>query len=134
MSSVINVFWQLVCVETVASRFEFIEAEHLLAALTKLRQFCTGVGAEALERQGEDLAAHRPEMELVAEVLDKAAVGADAFRHEFRERLGQGTHDNAEGQTVHRSERSRKVLARTEVLAAEMESAEPKAGHHPGNL
>ena len=128
-SPVINVVWQLACVETVASRFEFIEAEHLLAALTKLRQFCTGAGAEALERQGADVGAHRLELELVAEVLDEAAIGADAFRHELRERLGQGTHDHAEGQTIHRSERSRKVFARAGKLAAGMKSTELKAGH-----
>ncbi|MCX6926653.1 MAG: hypothetical protein NT154_26115 [Verrucomicrobia bacterium] len=75
----------------------FIEPEHLLAALTKLRQFCTGAGAEALERQGADLGAHRPELELTAGVLEEMGIGADAFRHDLRERLGQGTHDHAEG-------------------------------------
>jgi ATP-dependent Clp protease ATP-binding subunit ClpC len=101
----------------------------LLAALTKLPQFCTGAGTEALARQGGDLGAYRPEMELVAEVLEAAATGADAFRHDLRERLGKGTHDHAEGQTIHRSERSRKLFARAGTLAAEMKSTELKAGH-----
>jgi ATP-dependent Clp protease ATP-binding subunit ClpA len=128
-SPVINLAWQLACVETAAAKAPFIEPEHLLAALTKLRQFCTGAGAEALARQGADLGAHRPELELVAEVLDEVAVEADAFRHDLRERLGKGTHDHAESQTIHRSERSRKVFARAGALAAEMKSAEVKAGH-----
>src|ERR1039458_3165176 len=97
-SPVINLAWQLACVETAAAKAPFIEPEHLLAALTKLRQFCTGAGAEALARQGADLGAHRPELELVAEVLDEVAVEADAFRHDLRERLGKGTHDHAESQ------------------------------------
>ena len=126
-SPVINLAWQLACVETTAAKAQFIEPEHLLAALTKLRQFCTGAGTEAAApRSGPG--AHRPELELVAEVLEEAAIGADAFRHELRERLGKGTHDHAEGQTIHRSERSRKLFARAAALA-EMKSAEAKAGH-----
>jgi ATP-dependent Clp protease ATP-binding subunit ClpC len=128
-SPVINLAWQLACVETAAAKAPFIEPEHLLAALTKLRQFCTGAGAEALEKQGADLGAHRPELESVAEVLEGAATGADAFRHDLRERLGKGTHDHSEDQTIHRSERSRAVFARAGALAAEMKSAELKAGH-----
>jgi ATP-dependent Clp protease ATP-binding subunit ClpC len=128
-SPVINLAWQLACVETAAAKVPFIEPEHLLAALTKLPQFCTGAGAEALGRQGADLGANRPELELVAEVLEEAATEADAFRHELRERLGKGTHDHAEGQTIHRSERSRKAFARAGTLAVEMKSAELKAGH-----
>jgi ATP-dependent Clp protease ATP-binding subunit ClpC len=128
-SPVINLAWQLACVETAAAKAPFIEPEHFLAALTKLRQFCTGTGAEALARQGADLGAHRPEMELVAEMLGEVAIGADAFRHELRERLDQGTHDHAEGQTIHRSERSRKVFVRAGAIAEEMKSAELKAGH-----
>jgi ATP-dependent Clp protease ATP-binding subunit ClpC len=128
-SPVTNLAWQLACVETAVGKAPFIEPEHLLAALTKLRQFCTDAGAEALERQGADLAAHRPELELVAELLETAAVGADAFRRELRERLGKGTHDHAEGQTIHRSERSRRAFARAGTLAGEMKSAELKAGH-----
>ena len=128
-SPVINLAWQLACVETTAAKAQFIEPEHLLAALTKLRQFCTGAGAEVLERQGADLGAQRPELELVAEVLGDIGIEPDAFRHKLREQLGKGTHDHAEGQTIHRSERSRKVFARAGALAAEMKSAEVKAGH-----
>src|ERR1017187_9074526 len=128
-SPVINLAWQLACIETAAAKAPLIEPEHLLVALTKLRQFCTGAGAEALGRQGADLGANRPELELVAEVLEETAIGANTFRHELRERLGQGTHDHAEGQTIHRSERSRKVFARAGTLAGEMKSAEVKAGH-----
>jgi len=128
-SPVINLAWQLACVETAAAKAPFIEPEHLLAALTKLRQLCTGAGAAALGRQGADLGANRPELELVAEVLEEAATEADAFRHKLRERLGKGTHDHVEGQTIHRSERSRKVFARAGTLAGEMKSTEVKAGH-----
>jgi ATP-dependent Clp protease ATP-binding subunit ClpC len=128
-SPVINLAWQLACVETAAAKAPFIEPEHLLAALTKLRQFCTGAGAEALGRQGADLEAHRPELELVAEVLEEAAIGADSFRHMLREQLGKGTYDHAKGQTIHRSERSRKVFARAGTLAGEIKSAELKTSH-----
>jgi ATP-dependent Clp protease ATP-binding subunit ClpA len=128
-SSVINLAWQLACVETAAAKAPFIEPDHLLAALTKLRQFCTGAGGEALAGQGADLGEHRPDMQLVADVLDEVAIEADAFRHELRERLGKGTHGHAEGQTIHRSERSRKVFARAAALAGEMKSAELRAGH-----
>ena len=128
-SPVINLAWQLACVETAAAKAPFIEPEHLLAALTKLRQFLTGAGTEAVEGQRADLGAHQPELELVAEVLEEAAIGPDAFRHELRERLGQGTHAHAEGQTIHRSERSRKVFERAGTLAGEMKFAELKSGH-----
>jgi hypothetical protein len=84
-SPAINLAWQLACVETAAAKAPFIEPEHLLAALTKLRQFCTGAGAEVLLRQGADLGAHRPELELVAEVLGDIGIEPDAFRHKLRE-------------------------------------------------
>src|ERR1035437_9282369 len=128
-SPVIDLVWQLACVETAATKAPFIEPEHLMAALTKLRQFCTGAGAEVLERQGADLASHRPELELVAEALRDVGIESDAFRHELRKRLGKGTHDHAEGRTIHRSERSRKVFARAATLAAEMKSTKLKSGH-----
>ena len=97
-SPVIHLAWRLACVETAAAKAPFIEPEHLLAALTKLRQFRAGAGAEALARQGADLGAHRPELELVAEVLEEAATEADAVRHELGERLGQGgRHDEPPG-------------------------------------
>jgi hypothetical protein len=128
-SLVVNLARQLAALETAAAKWPSIEPEHFLAALTKLRQFCTGEGAGVLEGQGVNLTAHRAELELVAEVLDEAAIEADGFRHELRERLGQGTHRHAKGQTIHRSERSRKLFARAGALANEMKSAKLRTGH-----
>lgn len=128
-SPVLTLCWQMACVETTAARSPFIEPEHFLAALTKLRQFCTGEGAEGRRGEGMDVSAHRPELELVAEVLDEVAIEADAFRHELRERLGKGRHEHAKGETIHRSERSRKLFERAGALALEMESEDLRCGH-----
>jgi ATP-dependent Clp protease ATP-binding subunit ClpA len=128
-SPVVNLAWQLAAVETAAAKWPFIEPEHFLAALTKLRQFCTGEGARLLEGQGIELSAQRAELELVAEVLGDAAIEPDAFRHELGERLGQGTYLHANGETVHRSERSRKLFERAGALASETKSAKLRSGH-----
>ena len=38
LSPVVNLAWRLAYVETSAARFQFIEPEHSLAALARLRQ------------------------------------------------------------------------------------------------
>jgi len=128
-SAAVNLAWQLAAVETVAAKAPFIEPEHFLAALTKLRQFCAGEGARLLEGQGLRVSARRAELELVADVLEEAGIEPDSFRHELRERLGQGTYLHHKGQTVHRSERSRRLFHRAGALAAEMKSVRLSTGH-----
>ena len=121
--------WQLAATEAGAARAKEIEPEHFLEALTKLRQFCTGEGAETVRAKGVDVSALRPEMELVAEVLEDVVIEPDAFRHKLRERLGKGTYEHAKGKTIHRSERSRKLFERAGAIAGEMKSDDVKCGH-----
>jgi ATP-dependent Clp protease ATP-binding subunit ClpC len=129
LSAVLNLAWQLACRETVAASVRFIDPEHFLAALTKLRQFCAGEAADTLRAQGLDVSMATPEMKLAADVLEKAGIEPDAFRHELRERLGKGTYQHAQGDTVHRSDRSRRVFQRAEDFAREMASTQIRAGH-----
>jgi ATP-dependent Clp protease ATP-binding subunit ClpC len=128
-SPIVNLVWQLACVETTAAKSQFIEAEHLLAALTKLKQLCADEAAERLRAQGLDVAALQPEMELVAGVLEETGIEPDSFRHTLRERLGKGTHQFAKGETIHRSDRSRKLFERAEEIARELKAEKLKAGH-----
>ncbi len=129
ISASMQLAWQLAVAETAAARAKEIEPEHFLAALTKLRQFCTGEEAEVVRAKGVDVSALRPEMELVAEVLENLAIEPDAFRRKLRERLGKGTYEHAKGETIHRSERSRKLFERAEAIAQEMKSDDVKCGH-----
>ena len=128
-SPVVNLAWQLACVETAAAKAPFIEPEHLLAALTKLKQFCAGEARETLCAQGLDVAVFQPEMEWVADVLEETKIEPDSFRHKLRERLGKGSHEQAKGKTIHRSDRSRKLFERAEQIAREMKIEKLKAGH-----
>ncbi|MFA5251542.1 MAG: Clp protease N-terminal domain-containing protein, partial [Phycisphaerae bacterium] len=89
-SPVINLLWQMACVETVAAKAQFIEPEHFLAAMTKLKQFCTDEAIEAAKVQGIDVSAMRWEMEMTADVFAEMGIDSDEFRHELRNRLGIG--------------------------------------------
>jgi ATP-dependent Clp protease ATP-binding subunit ClpC len=129
LSPVTELTWQLACVETIASKNECIEPEHFLAALTKLRQFCSVEALEAVDAAGMDLLAFRPEMELVASVLEGAAIEPDGFRHALRDRLGRGDYEHERGATVHRSDRSRNLFSEAERIAREMYSRMLEAGH-----
>ncbi len=128
-SPVVNLAWQLACVETAAAKAPFIEPEHFLAALTKLKQFCAGEARETLCAQGLDVAAFRPEMELVANLLEETRIEPAAFRHKLRERLGKGTYEHAKGQTIHRSDRSQKLFEHAEEIARELKVEQLKTGH-----
>lgn len=121
--------WQLAVAEAEAARAREIEPEHFLAALTKLRQFCAGEGADALRTKGVDPSALRPGMELGAAVLEEVAIEPDEFRHELRQRLGKGMHQHEKGKTIHRSARSRKLFERAAAIAREMNSDEVRCGH-----
>src|SRR5208283_4749778 len=103
-SPTVDLVWQLACVETTAAKLQFIEPEHFLAALTKLKQFCTDEGIEKLHAEGFDASAMRWELALVAEVLTKVGIEPDVLRRELRARLGNGTHERAKGATLHRSD------------------------------
>jgi ATP-dependent Clp protease ATP-binding subunit ClpC len=129
LSPVVNLAWQLACVETAAARFQFIEPEHFLAALAKLRQLSRGEAADLARAEGIDVDGLRPEMELVGAVMAESAVDPDAFRYELRERLGKGGYEHGKGETIHRSERCRKTFDRAEALVREMSADEMKTGH-----
>ena len=128
-SPVVNTAWQLACVETVAAKAQFIEPEHFLAALTKLKQLCTEEAAESLRAQGVDISIIQPEMELIASVLEDAGIEPDAFRHELRTRLGKGVYQHLKGAAVPRSAASRKMFERAEALAREMKGDSLRAAH-----
>ena len=128
-SPVVKTAWQLACIETCAAKAQFIEPEHFLAALTKLKQLCTAEAAEALRAQGVDISIMRPEMELIAGVLEATGIEPDDFRHELRSRLGKGVYQHPKGAAVPRSDASRKVFARAEALAREMKADPLRAGH-----
>ena len=68
-------------------------------------------------------------MEWVADVLEETKIEPDSFRHKLRERLGKGSHEQAKGKTIHRSDRSRKLFERAEQIAREMKIEKLKAGH-----
>ena len=121
--------WQLGATEAAGAHAPEIEPEHSLAALTKLRQFCSGEAAGALAAQGVDVSIHRPELELVADLLEEAAIEPGAFRHRLRERLGKGKHAHGKGETIHRSARSRQLFERATALAQEMKSETVRCGH-----
>jgi ATP-dependent Clp protease ATP-binding subunit ClpA len=125
-SPVINLTWQLACVETTAAKAQFIEPEHLLAALTKLPQFCA---ARRKLPGGIAVAEARPEMTLVAELLLLFGINATTFRRELRQRFGQGRYAHGKGEIVHRSERSRKMFKHAEKVAGEMVATTVQAGH-----
>jgi len=129
LSPVVNLAWQLACVETTAAKTQFIEPEHFLAALTKLKQLCSEEAEETLRKQGLDVSVLRPEMELVASVLEDSGIEPNPLRYELRARLGTGAYQFSKGETVHRSDRSRNMFQRAEVIAREMTDGSLKAGH-----
>jgi ATP-dependent Clp protease ATP-binding subunit ClpC len=128
-SPVIDLLWQMACVETMAAKGQFIEPEHFLAAMTKLKQLCTDEALETAKAQGIDARALRSEMELTAAALADAGIDPDEFRHIIRSRLGIGTYECNKFETVHRSERSRKIFDRAETLARMMLSKQLTVGH-----
>lgn len=128
-SPVVDLAWQMSCVEAVSAKSQFIEPEHFLEALTKLKQMCSDNALQQAQPAGADISLLRPEMEVVADLLPEVGIEPDAFRHELRDRLGAGRYEHAKGQTIHRSERSRKMFQRAEVIAHEMKARQVQAGN-----
>jgi hypothetical protein len=129
ISLVVGLCWQSACLEAGAARAEFIEPEHFLVAMTKLGQLRADVVMEAAARKGVDASVFGPEMEMVAGALKRAGIDPGSFRHELRKRLGQGTHEFAKGEAIHRSDRSRKMFERATAVARETGATELKTGH-----
>lgn len=125
----LQIAWHLAVLETVAGRWPKIEPEHFLAALTKLPVLGRGEVAEALRAKGVDVSALQPELALVTRVLEAAGIAPDVFRRQLRARLGRGTHSHGRGETVHRSERSRKLFERAVAAGCAMNSETVNCGH-----
>ena len=128
-SPVVDLAWQMACVEAVAAKAQFIEPEHFLETMTKLKLLCSDEATQMVLADGVDISALRPEMELIAGVLEDAKVAPDGFRHELRQRLGVGTYEHAKGQIIHRSDRSRNIFQRAETIAREMLAVQVATGH-----
>jgi len=126
LSTVANVTWRLAVREAVAAKMQEIEPEHLLMALTKLPQFCTD---DVKTIDEIDIAALRPEMFFVCQVLSDSAIDPDVFRKKLRARLGKGNHTFGKEETVHRSDRSRRIFERAAVFAHSTVSDQVQAGH-----
>jgi ATP-dependent Clp protease ATP-binding subunit ClpC len=128
LSVAVNLAWQVACAETAGARKQLIDPEHFLAALTKLKQLCRDDLSAAARAEGADPATLRAEMELVADVLADLGVDPNAFRHELRARVGVGTYQHQKDETVHRSDRSRRIFQRAAALAQEAQSAAVNTG------
>lgn len=129
LSPVMNMVWQLACIETIACKWEVIETEHFLAALIMLKRAGPNEVSEELRAQGFEIAMLRPEMDLVSDVLAERGINPEAFRRQLRERFNKGTYRHAKGETIHRSDRSRVVFTRAESIAREMSAVTLKAAH-----
>jgi ATP-dependent Clp protease ATP-binding subunit ClpC len=124
----VNLAWQVACTETARARKELIDPEHLLAALTKLKQLCSDDLLAAARAEGEHPVTLRAEMGLVADVLTDLGIDPNAFRQELRARAGVGTYQHQKDETVHRSDRSRRIFQRADAIAQEGQSAAVNTG------
>ena len=128
-SPVIDLAWQMAAVEASTAKLQFIEPEHFLAGITKLKQLSTEEATYAAKAQGADISMWRPEMEMVADVLAETGIDPDDFRHQLRGRLGNGTYEFGSGETIHRSDRSRKMFEQAEAIAVQMGAMWVSTGH-----
>jgi ATP-dependent Clp protease ATP-binding subunit ClpC len=128
LSIAVNLAWQVACTETARARKQLIDPEHLLAALTKLKQLCSDDLLAAARAEGEHPVTLRAEMGLVADVLTDLGVDPNAFRQELRVRVGVGTYQHQKDETVHRSDRSRRIFQRANALAQKAQSAAVNTG------
>jgi ATP-dependent Clp protease ATP-binding subunit ClpC len=128
-SPAVTLTWQIACVEALGTKSRFIEPDHLLSGLTKLKQFSTDKGSEMLRAEGVDVSAIRWELEVVAEALAEIGIEPDAFRRELRARLGKGMHEHAKGATIHRSDAARRLFERAESLSRDMKGDTLRTGH-----
>ena len=72
-SPVIDLAWQIACAEAVAAKSQFIEPEHFLETMTKLKLLCSDEATQMVLADGVDISALRPEMESIAGVLEGVA-------------------------------------------------------------
>ncbi len=128
-SLAVNLTWQLACLEAPYSKREMVEPEHFLAALTKLKQVSLAELAKNMPLQGTDPADLRSELSLVPDLLEAVHIDPDRFRRDLRNRQGLGTHEHQEGDSIHRSPRSRRLFDQTGAIAAEMGATEIHCGH-----
>jgi len=126
LSPIVDLTWRLAVREAVAAKMHEIEPEHLLIALTKLPQFCSD---DVKTIDEIDIEVLRPEMLFVCEVLSASGINPDTFRGKLRERVGKGHHTFGKEETVHRSDRSRRIFERAAVFAHTTVSDQVQAGH-----
>jgi ATP-dependent Clp protease ATP-binding subunit ClpC len=93
-----------------------------------LKQLCSDDLLAAARAEGEHPVTLRAEMGLVADVLTDLGIDPNAFRQELRARAGIGTYQHQKDETVHRSDRSRRIFQRADAIAQEGQSAAVNTG------
>ncbi|MDD2455432.1 MAG: ATP-dependent Clp protease ATP-binding subunit, partial [Kiritimatiellae bacterium] len=129
-NNAIDLLWHVALREAVAARSEFIEPDHFFEALTKGDVFCRADVLKELRPLGINADALARDLRFVPDILVSAGIKPTQLRRDMRAHLGNGVHEHAQGDVVHRSERARAMLA-----AAARIADEAGIDHlHPGAL
>ncbi len=110
---VMSLVWQIAAIETADSHFEFIEPEHFFVALCKLEGFSNVTRLRGLGVPESQVSGVEAEIDLLMGLFQRYNVGAATFRHELRQKLGNGGFhpaENADDIVLHRSDTSRRVF------------------------
>jgi len=106
--------WQVAAGESAASRYQFIEKEHLLIGICSLEKMLgpereAGLDPEAVE-------ALQAEYEVVEGVLRAFELDPTLLRRQVRQDLGQGNYEHTD-EVIHRSQACKQVFERASALA-----------------
>lgn len=107
--------WQVAAGEAAASRYQFIETEHLLIGICSLEK--TLIGLEQAELDPRAQQALLAEYETLEDILRSFELEATQMRRQVRQELGQGNYEHTD-EVIHRSQACKQVFERAEELAA----------------
>ncbi len=125
----IALIWRFAVGEAAHSEHEFVEPEHFVQAMTRGELLTDDRLLEIAVSDKAGRQAMVAELSLVHDVLASRQVNAITLRRSLRARLGKGNHPHVEGETVHRSERSRRAFAAAEEVAGECHAPYLQVAH-----
>jgi ATP-dependent Clp protease ATP-binding subunit ClpA len=125
----IMLIWRFAVMEAAKSEHEFIEPEHFVQAMTRGESLTDDAILKFVAGDKAVREAMIAEFSVVHDVLASRQVNTVTLRRSLRARLGKGNHPHAKGETLHRSERSRRVFAAAKSMAKDCGTGFLQVGH-----
>ena len=115
-SEVIRVVWLLAAAETHAAKHAYLEKEHLFLGICKAVSRNRSRILKQMKLDADLSSLLEVEIHPIAGAFTALQIDADFLRRKLRELIGTGSHQYAEGETIHRSKGCKMVYKRAEKI------------------